>query len=194
VTQYARGTGEVVVLAPNELKPREPERIRPIHQQIVALHSCGVSNKEIAEQLGCSESHVSVILHHPETQELREKLTTDFVAALMQNTRTRIEGAANEALTKVIDLMRHAKSEQIQQRSAFDILDRAGFKPREVHVNTNINLDREDAMLLSQALAETKMDLEDLDAASYREFEAESNDGGSGPAGQPNIYPTRDGD
>jgi predicted transcriptional regulator len=208
VTQYVRGG--VVELGESELKPWEPERIRPIHQQIVALAACGLKNKEIAEKLGVSESHVSVILNHPETQDLKNQLTTDYVVALTRNTRTRIEAAANEAIDKVVALMRHGKSEQVQQRSAFDILDRAGFKPREVHVNTNINLNREDAQMLTDALHETVREVETFEEASYREVEAErdggtaaatpthnqpsTHDRGPGSPTGPAGYPTRDGD
>lgn len=150
-----------------DLKYWEPEKLKPVHFQIVALSASGKKNFEIADLLGVTEPWVSVILNHPDAQMLRSQLVARVVESVTDDTAELIKSHTREAFMTVVELMRSAKKEETRQRSAFDILDRGGFKPRDVHVNTNINLGREDAELIADALSESSQDV-----PKFREVES----------------------
>ena len=146
----------------SELDYWEPLRLGPRHKTVLALKASGLSGREIASVTGYGEAWVSVIINHPDAQPLLAQLTTDHVAEIATDVRSMIIGAAREAHLKVIDLMRNAKSERVQQLSAFDVLDRAGFKPKEVIQHEKIDLGDKGAQEIADALRETRADFAEL--------------------------------
>jgi DNA-binding CsgD family transcriptional regulator len=133
---------------------RVPLTLTPRHKTIIALASTGLSRNEIVEIIGCSPPTVTNVLKHPDAQKLLAQLTSDHVAAVTEDVGQCISGSAKEAFLKIQDLMRNAKSEVVQQNCAFDIMDRAGFKAREIPQQPTVNLG--DATEFLQALREAR--------------------------------------
>lgn len=116
----------------------QPKRIKGRDLEILSRHLLGMSNKDIALDLGISETTVS--------QKINSDWFRNELAEILASTVTKIANGqyspmtiarahALEAMNKNIDLMRQARSERVAQLSAWDILDRAGYKaPQKVEV------------------------------------------------------------
>ncbi len=139
-----------------ELKPWEPKELSDRHLHAIALAASGMKNNAIAALLDMSESRVSVILNDPRSRQIRAQLSSDFVSKLMTDTREVIQGHALEAVHTVVDLMRNAESERVRQTSAFDILDRAGFKPVERSITAKVELPDGAAQTFREAVSELR--------------------------------------
>jgi hypothetical protein len=85
--------------------------------------------------VGISESAVGSIIGRPQFKAAMAAATSQVIAH-GGKIATRLMELAEPALERVAYLMDNAKNEGIQMRSAFDILDRAGYKPVE-RVETN---------------------------------------------------------
>ncbi len=120
----------------------EPLELSPRHKTIIALAATGLTNIEIAETMGCSEVHVSIVRNHPDTEPILAKLSADHIINITEDVGQCISAAAKEAFLVNMDLMRNSASDIVKQRSAFDILDRAGFKPKEVQVRQKVVLEK----------------------------------------------------
>jgi hypothetical protein len=130
------------------------------------MKATGLTNRQIAELCDLSESRVSVVLNHPDARVLLAERVTEFVSSLTDDLREQIQGAAGEAFQTVVQLMRRAESEKVRQMSAFDILDRAGFKPKDHHVHTTERLEQKDITELAMALRELGQEPEVLEPVS----------------------------
>lgn len=148
----------------DELKPRHPLDVKPSHQLMIMLSSLGHKNNEIAELLDVTRETVSVVLNTPEIKHIKHELARKHVQELTQDVRSYIQGHSLEAFDTVVGLMRGAESENVRMKSAFDILDRAGFKPKDQNVNLNLNMRPEEAALIAETLRETSQPVEDLPA------------------------------
>ena len=116
----------------NGEKEWSPEKWNPRHRLIVALHLAGDKGREIAEKLGVSESHISLILNDPRAIYEIENLAQS-VADRTVDTALRIKLYANEALDEIVEELRSSRNEKVRQTAAFGLLDRAGYTPvREV--------------------------------------------------------------
>lgn len=140
-----------------------PIEFSPRHKHVVALKAAGLRTKDIAEMLDYEVATVSKILSDPRSKKLLEQLTTDFIEQLTKDTQEVIQSHTLEAANKVVDLMRNAENERVQQTSAFDLLDRGGFKPKEQTLTTNFNVPPEDAKRLIEALIESRKEPEQLE-------------------------------
>jgi hypothetical protein len=146
-----------------KLKPWAPKSLSPRHKTVLALYAAGVKPGEIADALQMSGSRVSVIINDPRADELIKQLSAELVQDITTETREVIQAHALEAANTVIGLMQNASSERVRQTSAFDILDRAGFKAKDVSVRASVNLDREDAERIRDAIYESRQEPEDLE-------------------------------
>jgi len=133
--------------------------MKPKHKEILRRLLLGQSQREIAQTLGMSEVGVSQIVNTSKFQQnlqlMEAALEETFVDKLTTKeiedpVRERLDSYKLEAIDTVYRLMREAESEQVRRTSAQDILDRAGYKPREVvetshsfsvdpHTSDNIN-------------------------------------------------------
>lgn len=99
--------------------------------QLLRMVAAGISFADCAKALGRSYQSVMVWSKEPQFLERLKELNLEMYQEIdaqlklaAKTTRERIELAANEALDKVIDLMRGADSEVIQFRAAQDLMDR----------------------------------------------------------------------
>jgi hypothetical protein len=110
--------------------------------EILYLHMIGESNRNIAAQLGISESTVSGKLNSDWFRNQKAEIHARTVTSFSNGTYSPLAVARSfslEALNTVVDLMRGARSERIRQLSAFDILDRAGAKAPTRVETTDMN-------------------------------------------------------
>ena len=126
-----------------EGKSPHVEATWPHHRFMTRLVVEGHRPNEICALTGFSPGHVSRILGSPTFQAelLRLESQADEGAV---NVHEEIRMLAARAI-EVLDQNLHAvpqsdNDKNLQQRAAFDLLDRAGFGKKEVHINKNLNV------------------------------------------------------
>lgn len=94
------------------------------------LHIQGLDAKEIARMMGKSEVGVGMVIRSPVFEEecarrraATEKANDEAVAVVAVRAKEKIEGAAEDAADKLVELMDDENS-AIQFKSCTDILDR----------------------------------------------------------------------
>jgi len=92
---------------------------------------------DIAKQVGIGPQRLSVIMHSPSFVAGLERLMDEADRTVME----RIESLSPEALDKIRDMMREAKSEALQAKMAAEIFDRAGYG--KVEKKAILNMDGE---------------------------------------------------
>ncbi len=153
---YRRPTGEPE-------KPWQPKQYKPKQEQVIALHIAGLTNNEICTVLDYSPSRVSVLLTDSRAQEVISQTRGELLRDMSREVKDVIVSHSKEAIDKVVHLMKNADSEKVQQTSAFDILDRAGHKPKEVSLSTKLVVATDDAELIAQALGDIRTPPEPLE-------------------------------
>lgn len=132
--------------------PDEPGELSPQELKIFVAHLLGWPQWRIAMHVGLTEQRVAQVIGSPRFKAavaVAQKKVLDASASIM----TRLAELAPKALERVAYLMENSKAENVQMRSAFDILDRAGFKPVErSEVTKTYNINPEDAALLQETL------------------------------------------
>lgn len=141
----------------------QPKEFSPRHKQIIALAAAGTPNKEIAQIVDMSPSRISTIINDPRGQYLLDKMTGQFVRELSTSTREVIQSHSLEMAEIIVHLARHADSEQVQLRAARDMLDRGGFKAKDVSVVASVDISRADINEMSKRLKESFEDPDELE-------------------------------
>ena len=109
------------------------------YREIMRRIVCGQSPAQIKREIRMSDTHYSVITHsklfEDELKGMEDEIKERMVASLSELRTVDpvskiINDAAVEAANTDVDLMRSG-SEKVKQASAWDILDRAGYKPKE---------------------------------------------------------------
>jgi hypothetical protein len=131
-----------------------PDKLSPIHKHMAVLTAAGFGTSEVARITGYSVNAVSSIKGHPDFGRFVDMMCTDLARKVTDDVAARIRAASGEALDVNLHIMRHSKNERLRQVSAFDILDRAGFKPREVHITSSVQLPASDANLIAETLGQ----------------------------------------
>lgn len=145
-------------LTNGNLRPRkywEPKKLRERHKIAIRLQSCGMTNRQIAESLGYTESRVCIILRDPRAEVFRAE-ASGLIADGLDDITLRLKHYAGEALSHVVELMRTSGSDTVSQRSAFDILDRAGYNKVDKAIVATHNISDEKVAQLMGALEETQ--------------------------------------
>jgi len=107
-----------------------PENLSPLELRVFVAYLMGWPHWRIAVNCGINEQTVGAIVARPRFKAAQAAATSQVIAQGAQ-IATRLAELAKPALERVAYLMANAKAEQVQMRSAFDILDRAGHKPTE---------------------------------------------------------------
>lgn len=151
------------------LKEWEPEKLNDHHMMILFMRAAGLPNRRIAEITGRTEGNISIIVNHPYAQFLLTKMVA-HAAEQAIDIETKIRAAAPEALNTALDIMRD-KTEKgaVRARTAFELLDRAGFgsvQKKEVKKEVTIHTDA--ATQLAAALRESS-EITDIAYVQVRE-------------------------
>ena len=143
------------------LKPYEPQRLNTRHMQILLLTASGLKGVEIAEIMDMSQSRISVIKNTPQAGAIIARLRGELQRGYIQDIKGAITSYTGEAVERIADLMR-GENESVALSAAKDILDRGGYKPREVTVAAQVNIDSKQAEQLMNALVEGRRPEEEL--------------------------------
>lgn len=143
-------------------RPWQPDSWSPRHRMVVALYATGAfTNKQISEITGISYNRISIIINDPRAQfELREFAAR--AAEHVADVHSMIRFAAVEAFQEIMDEMRNSKNENVRQRAAFGILDRAGYTPVQKHLVGRTELPAG----LAERVEETSRELKEIVGAS----------------------------
>lgn len=167
-----------------ELKSWEPDKLNPIHMQIIMLRSTGMKQRRIAEYLGIVESRVSVVLRSPDAQYVLNKLIS-YAADNVSDMQTRIAAYAPEALDVAVEVMRTSQNAGLRAKTAFEILGLAGYsKTQKVQVSGGVAVAHGSINLLASALRESGL-IEEIEYAP-------ASGNGLAPGGDIGEYPESD--
>lgn len=133
-----------------------PKEFSTTHWHMFAMRAAGMRPGEIADATGYSASRVSVILNDPRAKAIVARMTGDVLRDFQLDVRDLIQSYTGEAVETVATLMRHAESEQVRLSASKDLLDRGGFKPKEVVTHAHVEIDHEDAQRILSALHESQ--------------------------------------
>lgn len=148
---------------PATFKDYHPDTFTHRHRLVVLLKATGLTNKQIAQELGYTENRVSVIVNDPRAPAVMESHAQE-VADSLEDVRLRLKLYAQEALTEVVDEMRYCEDARVRQRAAFGILDRAGYSKIEKKFVASAQVDAEAGSEIAEALRESSMSDEALEA------------------------------
>lgn len=112
------------------LKQWEPEKLNPVHIQMIMDRAMGMKCGEIAQKFDLDPNRVSVILNHP----FAERILTAILSTLSDRITDPVErmrGYAHEMIEVKLGMVRDkATPKALKNAIASDFLDRAGFGAR----------------------------------------------------------------
>lgn len=112
------------------LKPWEPEKLNPMHVQMIFDRAVGLKGAEIAQKYDMDASRVSVILNHP----YAERILGAIMATLSDRVTDPVErmrGYAHEMIDTKLEIVRDVKTPKgLRNAIASDFLDRSGYGAR----------------------------------------------------------------
>lgn len=134
------------------IRAYEPKQLNSRHHEILRLNLLGMSNVDIAAQVGCTPATVSTVLNSRlgKTQATMFKECADADAIQVAK---RIRELAPRAVALMNEIMEDdSVSSAVRLRAAQDMLDRAGFAPtKQVAVNsTQVHISGQDLELLKE--------------------------------------------
>lgn len=161
----------------NREKSYQPLKWSPMHEHICSLHVCGWKNPNIAAETGLSEQYVSIILNDPRGKITIDKLRAR-VADSIDDVQARLHLLANEAVDEIADELRSSGNEQLRQKAAFGILDRAGYTAIQRKVVAHTSVPESVVQGINAVLAEER-EIEatyEIVEAEYKEIEGDLDD------------------
>lgn len=119
------------------LKPWEPEKLNPMHIQMIMDRAMGMKPGEIAQKFDMDPSRVSVILNHPFSERILGAILSTLSDRVTDPVE-RMRGYAHEMIDTKLALVRDkGTSKTLRNQIATDILDRAGYGPkRQLEITT----------------------------------------------------------
>lgn len=151
------------------LKDWEPDKLNDHHMMILFMRAAGLPNRRIAEVTGRTESNISIVVNHPYAQFLLTKMVANAAEQAI-DLDARIRAAGPEAFDTALEVMRdRTEKGQVRARTAFEILDRAGFGAvRKTEVEQKIVIEPAAANALASALRESQ-EIGDISYVEVRE-------------------------
>ncbi len=126
-------TGSEVITVNLDDKVGGSRSVIPRHRALMRRLIAGMTLSKAAEDIGFTVSRASLIVKSPLFQAEMKRYALEIQRTVVQtegqqtDLHKRIEEEAGKSLDKVVELRDKATSERVQQISAFDILDRAGY-------------------------------------------------------------------
>lgn len=107
------------------------------HDLVVMLQCNGMTNNEISIELGFDESYISRIVNDPRGIKRLEEFRTKLIAGI-EDAGQKLQALAVESAERAGELMRQDGDLGVAARSAFGILDRAGYSTVEKHLHAHV--------------------------------------------------------
>lgn len=156
---------DVILAALQQTLPRgrplqawEPQKLHSRHISMVCDRAAGLLPKEIAAKYRMSQVYVNVILTHPDSLIILGAMQA-LNADKMTDINARLQGYANEMLTGQVEVFRTTLDKRLKVQIAQDVLDRAGYGPRQkidLNASHRFVMPAAAAMAISSALDEDK--------------------------------------
>lgn len=121
-----------------ELKSWEPEKLSSAAISAILDHTSGMTAQEAADKNGFDVVYLRLLLRHPDAVYLRATIL-GLVGEKLTDPLERAKLAAGDAFNVKLELMRTAKSEQVRDKAASDVLAIAGYGSRGTNININSN-------------------------------------------------------
>jgi hypothetical protein len=138
------------------------EMLKARHMLVIAMDTVGARRKEICEVTGYSERTVQTVMRDPRAKAVQDAMLKKLVTLQGARLHDRIKNHTDEAFDAVVSTMRTTKLDQVRLNAAFDVMDRGGFKPKEVVIQATANIDRVAGEAMAQALRESFEDEPEL--------------------------------
>lgn len=144
------------------------KKLNPMHRMVMRMVMQGTPQVEIAAKMGVTKEHVCQVCNDPTFQEalkglqdeLDEMVLKGTAEAVVQDPVRRVFLEAREKAANTVVGLMDAKSDTIKQKSAFDILDRLGYKTREeTKTDLTINIGKKAETTLDETLKEMGVDM-----------------------------------
>lgn len=139
-------------------QPWEPQKLTPVHMQMIYDRVAGYQLKEIAERYEYTPVQVANVLGSPDAQTVISTILSMQSTGLL-DMEARFKALAPEALNVQVGLMRDPEVHaSVRAKITSTILDRAGYAPRTkstIDVNQRIFLPAQVATGLKAALEES---------------------------------------
>ena len=152
------------------------------HKEILRRTLLGQSQVDIAKALGMTQVGVNQIVNSDKFQRnlhaLQGTLEQMIIEVIVDRelndpVRQKLDEYKIDAINEMFSLMKHAESETVRRASAADILDRAGYKPREVvETQHSFNVSGETEDNIKKALKDLGIET-DQEPDDWIEFEEE---------------------
>ncbi len=149
----------------------EPKKLSSRHRAIMRRLIAGHSLKEIAEEFGYTPSRLSIIVNSTLFKKEKERMEKEIEKQFVENegskvqtdlVRARLAEEALPSLETIVSLRDTAQSEKVRQASAFDILNRAGYKePIKVEASGQVEVGDGLANAIKEAVAAIRAQKED---------------------------------
>jgi hypothetical protein len=188
ILKLVKGACEGTLPLERELHKWEPAALNATHVSMCIDRALGFTVKEVAERHEYTPRQTGVVLAHPYSQLLISTMLS-AAADKVQDVSSRLEALAPEALNTKVDLLRSTKSENLRDKIASDLLDRAGYGSRkklDVNLGTGFAVPASLAATLGSVMDESKQ-VASLDYSRYISSSSESNSTGRDSALQPSA-------
>lgn len=166
------------------------KRLSPRHKEIMRRMLLGQKQIDIAREMGMNQPSVSVIVNSTRFRQalaaMEGSIEQLFVEGIVDKelndpVRRRLHEVKEDAINEMVSLMQTAESETVRRASAADILDRAGYKPREiVEQQHSFNVDQKMSEDISRALEDLGVEgIDDIGSPDFVEmpsFEEEEDE------------------
>jgi hypothetical protein len=114
------------------------------HEYAIALKAIGLTNNEICERLGFEPAYLSRVFKDPKAISRLETYKKNLIEKTV-DVAQKLQESADEALDTVVHWMRKRDDSlaAVSVRSAFGILDRAGYSKIEKHIHGHMQMSSE---------------------------------------------------
>ena len=149
------------------------------HDLVVMLHCNGMTNDEISVELGFDGAYISRIINDPRGIKRLEDFRTKLIAGI-EDAGRKLQALAVESAERAGDLMRQDKDLGVAARSAFGILDRAGYSTVEKHLHAHVQFSEEKVGKLLEMTERANKASGKFDYSEVEEVEVEEVGSSSG--------------
>lgn len=106
---------------PVKFKKWIPKKWRPEYERVVAMSAAGMSNKQIATNVGFTPVHVSNILNLPQATELMERIVAKMREKSLVDIPNTLQRIAEKTAVRLESVL---NNDELFEKSPFAVIDR----------------------------------------------------------------------
>jgi len=128
------------------------KKMRERHREIARLLTAGVRQKDIAEELGLTQSRLSIIIKSPVFQDFLAEISAGRTAAAM-DFNAKIHHIAEKGLRKIERVLDGTKDDRLAVDIGFKALSLDGYVPVQKHAILSASLSPEEVRALKEEVS-----------------------------------------